>query len=84
MDTFMHWFSLAFPAIFLIGGIVVVIGAITGSRKMFEDSKNPQMQAQIAQIGKKKARILNGIGGALMAAFGGYLLYCWIFGPIGS
>lgn len=84
MDTFMHWFSLAFPVLFLIGGIFSLIAAVTGWRTIYEDSKNPQMQRQLAQLGKKNARILHAIGGAVMTAFGGYLLYCWIFGPIVS
>ena len=82
MDTFMHWLSLAFPAVFLFGGIFSLIAAVTGWRRIYEDSKNPQMQAQLAQLGKKKARILHAAGGIIMAAFGGYLLYCWLFGPV--
>lgn len=83
MDTLMHALTLVFPVMFLLGGIFSLFAAATGWRKIYEDSKNPQMQDQIARLGKSKARILHAVGGAAITAFGGYLLYCWIFGPIG-
>lgn len=83
MDTLMHWLTLSVPMVLLLGGMYSLIAAATGWRKVYEDSKNPQMQDQIARLGKTKARMLHAVGGLLMAAFGGYLLYCWMFGPIG-
>ncbi|MBR6420305.1 MAG: hypothetical protein IKS42_08215 [Oscillospiraceae bacterium] len=81
MDTFMHYFHLLIPVVFLIGGIITVIQAIIGSPKVYEESKNPNMQRQLQQIGKTKARILHAVGGLIMAGFGAWLLHGWLFVP---
>ena len=81
MDTFMHYFRLLIPLIFLIGGLWSIITAIIGSPRVYEDSKNPNMQRQIAHYGKTKARIINAIGGLILAAVGAWLLYGWLFVP---
>lgn len=80
--TFGDWITVLIPAVMLISGVVIIITALLGSPKVYENSKNPKMQNQIARWGKTKARIINGIGGLLIFAFGAYLLYCWAFGPI--
>ena len=58
-----------------------IITAIIGSPRVYEDSKNPNMQRQIAHYGKTKARIINAIGGLILAAVGAWLLYGWLFVP---
>ncbi len=81
-DPFIHWLSLAFPVLILFGGLFALITALIGSPKMYENSKNPQMQDQIARWGKKKARIIHALVSLPLLAFGGYLLYCWLNGPL--
>ena len=76
------WISLIVPVSFVLCGLAVVILALIGSPKIYEESKNLQMQAQIEKLGKTKARILHAVVGAGMTAFGGWLLYCAVFGPI--
>ena len=82
MDTFMHYFSLLVPVVLIAGGLFSLFGAVTGLPQIYENSKNPRMQQQLAQYGKNKARIIHAVGSAVMLGFGGWLLYCWIFGPV--
>lgn len=82
MDTFMHYFHLLIPLTFCIGGIAGLIIAAVGSPKHYEESKNPNVQRQLQQFGKKKARIMNAIGALLLLGFGLYLLRAWLFGPV--
>lgn len=81
-DPFLHWLTLAIPVLLLGSGIMVLVSAIFGFPKMYEESKNPRMQDQIAQWGKKKARLIHALASLPLLAFGGYLLYCWLFGPV--
>ena len=81
MDMFMHYFRLLIPLIFLIGGLWSIITAIIGSPKVYEESKNPNMQRQIEHYGKTKSRIINAVGGVALAAVGAWLLYGWLFVP---
>ena len=72
IDTGMHWFELAVPAIFIIFGIIIAIKGITGK---FPEAKRADYNLRTGKI----VHIVLGIG---MLLFGLYLLYCWIFGPI--
>ena len=81
-DPFLHWLTLAIPVLILGSGVMVLISAIFGFPMMYEKSKNPRMQDQLAQWGKKKARIIHAAASLPLIAFGGYLLYCWLNGPI--
>lgn len=65
----MHWFELTVPAVFLIGGLVMVIKGIAG-----KIPDNPQ-------VSRKSERIMFVVMGGVMIAIGGWLLYHWIFGP---
>ncbi|MCQ2417135.1 MAG: hypothetical protein MJ071_04910 [Oscillospiraceae bacterium] len=82
MDTIMHYLTLVIPVIIILSGIMILFGAVTGWSRMYENSKNPQMQQQLQQMGKTKARITHGLLSVPMLLFGGWLLYCWLFGPI--
>ena len=64
------------------GGVFTLLTALTGWPRFYENSQNPQMQDQLARWGKNKARIIHALVSLLMLAFGGYLLYCWLFGPV--
>ena len=79
MDTFQKYLHLAYPLIFILGGIGTLIIAAVGSPKHFEESKNPNMQRQIQKIGKTKSRILNAVGGVILLAVGLWLLHGWLF-----
>ena len=81
MDRFMYYLHGALPVVLLLGGLYTVIMAIIGSPRVYEDSKNPNMQRQLAQMGKTKARIVHGIGGLIMAGVGAWLLHGWLFVP---
>ena len=72
MDQIMHDITLAVPAAFLIGGIIVIVIAVTG--KFPERKTNPDMNMTTA-------RIIHLIMAGVMLAIGGWLLYHWIFGP---
>ena len=81
-DPFLHWLTLAIPVLILGGGLFTLLTALTGWPRFYENSQNPQMQDQLARWGKNKARIIHALVSLLMLAFGGYLLYCWLFGPV--
>ncbi len=81
-DPFLHWLTLAIPVLILGGGVFTLLTALTGWPRFYENSQNPQMQDQLARWGKNKARIIHALVSMLMLAFGGYLLYCWLFGPV--
>jgi len=81
-DPFLHWLTLAIPVLILGGGVFTLLTALTGWPRFYENSQNPQMQDQLAKWGKNKARIIHALVSLLMLAFGGYLLYCWLFGPV--
>ncbi|MBR3043192.1 MAG: hypothetical protein IKI45_01760 [Oscillospiraceae bacterium] len=81
-DPFLHWLTLAIPVLILGGGVFTLLTALTGWPRFYENSQNPQMQDQLARWGKNKARIIHALVSLLMLAFGGYLLYCWLFGPV--
>lgn len=81
-DPFLHWLTLAIPVLILGGGVFTLLTALTGWPRFYENSQNPQMQDQLARWGKNKARIIHALISLLMLAFGGYLLYCWLFGPV--
>ncbi len=81
MDKFQYYLHLAFPLIFLLGGIGTVIISAIGSPRHFEESKNPNMQRQIQKIGKTKARIWNAFGGLILIIVGLWLLRGWLFVP---
>lgn len=81
-NPLMHWLTLVIPILILVAGLFALFAALTGYRKIYEDSDNPRMQDQLAQWGKTKARIIHGVVSLQLLAFGGYLLYCWLNGPI--
>ena len=81
-DPFAHWLTLAFPVLILGSGLMVLFAALTGLPAFYENSKNPRMQDQLAHWGKTKARIIHGIASLPLIALGGWLLYCWLRGPI--
>ena len=81
-DPFIHWLTLLIPVVILGSGIMVLVSALFGFPKMYEESKNPRMQDQLAQWGKTKARIIHAVASLPLIAFGGWLLYCWLNGPI--
>ncbi len=81
-DPFLHWLTLAIPVLILGGGLFTLLTALTGWPRFYENSQNPQMQDQLARWGKNKARIIHALVSLLLLAFGGYLLYCWLFGPV--
>lgn len=81
-DPFLHWLTLAIPVLILGGGVFTLLTALTGWPRFYENSQNPQMQDQLAKWGKKKSRIIHALVSLPMLAFGGYLLYCWLFGPV--
>ncbi len=82
MDTIMHWISLVIPVCFLFIGIMAIGMAVIGSPKWYENSKNPQIRQMVEVNGKTKVRLLHFFLGIFPLAFGGWLLYCWIFGPV--
>ena len=79
MDLVRRLCSLLIALTFLIGGIIGVILAVIGSPRVYENSKNPNMQRQLRQIGKTKARILHVIGSLLFAGIGAWLLHGLLF-----
>ena len=81
-DPFVHWLTLAFPVLIIGSGLMTLFAALTGFRKFYEDSRNPRMQDQIARWGKTRARIIHGIASLPLIAFGCWLLYCWLHGPV--
>ncbi len=81
-DPFLHWLTLTVPVLLLGSGLFTLLTALTGWPRFYENSKNPQMQDQLARWGKKKARIIHALVSLMLFGVGGYLLYCWLFGPI--
>ena len=81
-DPVTHWLTLAFPVLILFSGLFALFCALTGWSKIYENSNNPRMQDQLAQWGKTKARIVHGLVSLPLIAFGGWLLYCWLKGPM--
>ena len=81
-DPVMHWLTLAFPVLILGSGAMVLVSALFGFPGMYEKSKNPRMQDQLARWGKTKARIIHAIASLPLLAVGGWLLYCWLNGPV--
>lgn len=81
-DPFIHWLTFLIPVVLLGSGVMVLVSALFGFPKMYEKSKNPQMQDQLARWGKTKARIIHAIASLPLIAFGGWLLYCWLNGPV--
>ncbi|MCQ2408106.1 MAG: hypothetical protein MJ065_06215 [Oscillospiraceae bacterium] len=79
-DPVMHWLSLAFPVLILFSGVLTLVTALIGSPKQYEDSKYPQVREQITRWGKTKTRIIHAVVSLLLLAFGGWLLWHWIYG----
>ena len=81
-DPVMHWLSLAFPVLILFSGVMTLVTALIGSPKQYENSKYSQIREQIARWGKTRTRIIHAAASLPLLAFGGWLLYCWLFGPV--
>ncbi len=72
IDQAMHYLNLCIPAVLLMFGLFLIIIGISG--KFPERWKEPDMNVT-------SMRILYLVMGAASAAFGGWLLYHWLFGP---
>ena len=81
MDSVQRVLTLLLILTLIGGGIFTLIAAITGSPRIYEDSKNPNMQRQLETLGKTKARILHAVGGLAFLGFGLWLLHGWLFVP---
>ena len=80
-DPVMHWLSLAFPVLILFSGLLMLVTALIGSPKQYENSNYPQIREQIARWGKTRTRIIHAAASLPLLAFGGWLLWHWICGP---
>jgi hypothetical protein len=80
--TVSDWISLLVPAMFVLCGISVIVIALIGSPKQYENCRNLQIQEHLSRWGKAKLRIAHALIGAAMTALGGWLIYCWAFGPV--
>jgi len=79
MDGFRRILNLIFPAVLTIAGVSMVVVALTGWSKSFEDNENPNMQRMLDRFGKTKVRIFYAVFGAAVLGVGLWLLNGWLF-----
>ena len=73
-----HWISLAYPIIFLLGGVMSIIAAILDRKT---DVTTERLSRLHIRLGKTGTRILYVLIGLALIGFGIYLLHGWLFIP---
>ena len=81
-DIFMRLMTLAIPLLFIFGGIFTFITAIRGRLDRGEHPRKASMSEEAFKKFRKNEILIGTVFSLGMITFGGWLLYCWMFGPI--
>ena len=81
-DIFMRFLTLLIPLTIIFGGILCEVTAIRGKTGKGEHPRKQTMREEAFRKFRNNEIILGSIVSLGMIAFGGWLLYCWLFGPI--
>lgn len=81
-DVVERLFTLAIPLLFIFGGLWCGVVAIRGRTGKGEHPRKGTMSETAFKNFRKNEIVIGLIVSIGMIAFGGWLFYCWMFGPV--